>query len=942
MKRKDSSTPALHMGTPSCTEPKHSAVPAVLLDVLLTILYVGGLTFCANQMYQFAAPNLPLLTDATLCGTAVMLLLKCRKMVRVSGLSLLGAGWSILLFRRLQPVAVGSILAANRALNTMSVASKGKYDFGSFPVSSLGGYTRNTCILLFLLFTVSLFSAAGALLIHQKRPLLCTLLFLMVLTPALSMTIAPPAVGIVPVLAVCTTLFALHTGLRRKSHSAPRGWLTLPAALLTGILLCNFLHPEAYIRPQKLETVRGSFENAVQNLSPRHAYGGLANSVSQVDMSKNESVSFSGKTMLRVSANSDEAQYLKSFTGSNYQNSRWTLSDGSAYQKFLQSCPASMKGHNVQTLMAQYEQLIRKSSKLSSNPDSTLTIQNIAANSRCLFLPYGTAFLPNGSDFDRDLCARFQSIFGKNQYSIPIYACTRNNVAISSSTIIHTGNWPVFTPVDAAFAAVKDSVTLTGSLEWMNSSNQSPHIQESLKLLNSYNTYGWYTYNSFFDTRPHDLFCYTDAFGVQHYILGKEKVDSIRKQLKEKGTGPFQLTSETELDKGLTQYYLLSLRDLYTMPLCPSIGDAKSIRPATAYPIDLKKINSAAGTFFDYEYAYRKAVYDENTQVPETLRPMLLAWLRKANYPMNAFYSGYSSNEDTHAGQINAIVTLIAKELAQSSSYTLSPGAPPEGTDFIDYFLNTSHRGYCVHFATAETLLLRTLGIPARYAEGYYIPSNKLSRSYTDVTDDQAHAWVEVYAPGRGWIPFEATPGYSTGSTQDNRKSYGTPPKPTPRATVNSAAPSTASKAESPSSSMAASSAPARSAGTVSGASAASASGSTGSDLPWVLLLLCLLAGVAVFLRHTWVTARRKRAFTQADTKAAGIAVYTYLQFLTEHGVPLETEAQQLCEKALFSKYGLTATEMKRLRSLAADSAQQALAGHNVWERFLLRWIENI
>lgn len=113
--------------------------------------------------------------------------------------------------------------------------------------------------------------------------------------------------------------------------------------------------------------------------------------------------------------------------------------------------------------------------------------------------------------------------------------------------------------------------------------------------------------------------------------------------------------------------------------------------------------------------------------------------------------------------------------------YTMSPGSTPRNRDFTDYFLNSQKRGFCAHFATATVLLLRAKGIPARYCEGYIIPLTLiaengvlLDESFDDwysghttfgqnsvisveVNDSYAHAWVEIYLDGYGFVPFEAT-----------------------------------------------------------------------------------------------------------------------------------------------------------------------------------------
>ncbi len=90
--------------------------------------------------------------------------------------------------------------------------------------------------------------------------------------------------------------------------------------------------------------------------------------------------------------------------------------------------------------------------------------------------------------------------------------------------------------------------------------------------------------------------------------------------------------------------------------------------------------------------------------------------------------------------------------------YDLStPGMDTESSDFAQWFLNESETGYCVHFATAATVLLRSAGIPARYVEGYLVSCN--AGSDVVVTNQDAHAWAEYYDSASGaWRILEATP----------------------------------------------------------------------------------------------------------------------------------------------------------------------------------------
>ena len=102
----------------------------------------------------------------------------------------------------------------------------------------------------------------------------------------------------------------------------------------------------------------------------------------------------------------------------------------------------------------------------------------------------------------------------------------------------------------------------------------------------------------------------------------------------------------------------------------------------------------------------------------------------------------------------------------KSFEYTNSPGLFPEyvtdASSLLDYFILESRRGYCSHFATAFVLLARAEGIPARFVQGYYVPTGG-AQSVT-VYSSMAHSWPEIYVDGAGWIAYEPTPGYTQGS----------------------------------------------------------------------------------------------------------------------------------------------------------------------------------
>lgn len=94
---------------------------------------------------------------------------------------------------------------------------------------------------------------------------------------------------------------------------------------------------------------------------------------------------------------------------------------------------------------------------------------------------------------------------------------------------------------------------------------------------------------------------------------------------------------------------------------------------------------------------------------------------------------------------------------------------PEAGEDYVDQFLFETRAGYCDNFSTSMVVMLRSLDIPARWVKGFtagdYAASQPelLPEDYVlyEISNNNAHSWVEVYFPGSGWVPFEPTSGFS-------------------------------------------------------------------------------------------------------------------------------------------------------------------------------------
>lgn len=115
-------------------------------------------------------------------------------------------------------------------------------------------------------------------------------------------------------------------------------------------------------------------------------------------------------------------------------------------------------------------------------------------------------------------------------------------------------------------------------------------------------------------------------------------------------------------------------------------------------------------------------------------------------------------------------VNAVDVYLKNNYPYDLNIPPFPENRDSVDEFLFETRRGYCEHFASAMAVLLREAGIPARIVTGFTNGTYNPFTSYYEIKGTDAHAWVEVYFSGAGWIPFDPTPGYSAMPNAGNRQ----------------------------------------------------------------------------------------------------------------------------------------------------------------------------
>ncbi len=99
----------------------------------------------------------------------------------------------------------------------------------------------------------------------------------------------------------------------------------------------------------------------------------------------------------------------------------------------------------------------------------------------------------------------------------------------------------------------------------------------------------------------------------------------------------------------------------------------------------------------------------------------------------------------------------ITTWLRRNIRYSRVTETPPQDQDPVDWILHDYRVGFCNYYASAEVIMLRTLGIPARLAVGYARGTYLGEEGVYEVRGEDAHAWPEVFFPGFGWVEFEPT-----------------------------------------------------------------------------------------------------------------------------------------------------------------------------------------
>ena len=291
---------------------------------------------------------------------------------------------------------------------------------------------------------------------------------------------------------------------------------------------------------------------------------------------------------------------------------------------------------------------------------------------------------------------------------------------------------------------------------------------------------------------------------------------------------------------------------------------------------------------------YKAFVYDTYLKIPSATENEL----RRI-----AEQEGFLDSELT----VSEKIEMVKNYISSSKTYSLKTPKMPSGKDFATWFLNESDTGYCVHFATAGTLMLRALGIPARYVTGYY--ATAYANQTVTVTTDNAHAWVEYYSDTAGWIPLECTPSSFQPARYvgSQRASGGTQPT-TVEPTTAPTAPTN---------------------GTVSHSTKLkndikSSFEFNGFTIAMMSLGIVALALIAIFSRRIIIIKKRKQRFETGRNNKRAICIYKELKNLTKISHILITdEVKSVYEKARFSNHTISDDELKIIENAYYNSVEE-------------------
>lgn len=164
------------------------------------------------------------------------------------------------------------------------------------------------------------------------------------------------------------------------------------------------------------------------------------------------------------------------------------------------------------------------------------------------------------------------------------------------------------------------------------------------------------------------------------------------------------------------------------------------------------------------EYAEQAYIY-----IPDYMSAALSEFMR-SDEELSGVYNMLGDTNVSSAYRRYWIADHISRYLSGNYEYTLS--GENSGDDPVMEFLTESKRGHCSLYASAMTLMLRELGIPARYCTGFAVYPFNSGLNTVVLQEKNLHAWVEVYLGELGWITFDPTSAAMSAAAGGNQSEY--------------------------------------------------------------------------------------------------------------------------------------------------------------------------
>ncbi len=313
---------------------------------------------------------------------------------------------------------------------------------------------------------------------------------------------------------------------------------------------------------------------------------------------------------------------------------------------------------------------------------------------------------------------------------------------------------------------------------------------------------------------------------------------------------------------------------------------------------------------------------------------------------------GIITAEEAETGcpwNVPAVVDSVTELVTNCAEYDTNVQPMPEGKDFALWFITEAENGYCSHFASATTLMLRAIGVPARFVSGFV--AHTVPGEWVKVTGDNAHAWVEYYDRDTGgWVLVDPTPraALSVVSSGDMHSALtsGTDTAAAPSATdvEPSAVATTTTAAQTAATSSAEQSVTTRTATastSVPPAVTTSPYGETEdaqsnqdekaedttADRWWIPVvavpMLPLLAWFVLSRIRKSVCGGRQKRFAEGSNKERIAAMGEYLQVLKDAGGgSWDTQVRKILLKAQFSQHDLTDSELDQVKESVNQSVE--------------------